>query len=608
MDQKRLFAAIAISIGILLLFDLYNRPARDAQQMRQQQVEAAGQQAPRPVPDGPLRTPTDAAPAAGEPRTPAARLPVEGPRVQGTLSLRGARLDDLVLRDYRETTNPNSPLVRMLAPREGGAPYYAQWGWTAADGRTAVPNNETDWQAEGSGRLAPGSPATLRWDNGQGQVFEVVLSLDENFMVTAEQRVRNNAAEPVSVLPWARVRRERTPPVEGWAVLHEGFTGVLDGRLREVTYASAKDEAAKRAGVAFEQEAAGGWAGFTDKYWLTALAPVDQSARVRATYRATTDPGPRGPEDRWQVDFAPPGAVQVPAGATGGGQAVRLFAGAKEVNLLDRYQDRLGIPDFDKAVDFGWFYFLTKPFFHALHWLAVQTGNYGVAILLFTLALKAAFFPLANKAYKSMSRMKVFGPKMQEIRERHKDDPAKAQAEMMALYRTEKINPASGCLPIVIQIPVFFALYKVLLVSIEMRHAPFFGWIRDLSAPDPTNLFNLFGLLPFDPAAWSGGYLHMPAWALMMGATMWVQQKLNPQPPDPVQAKLFQWMPVIFTFMLASFPAGLVIYWAWNNLLSIAQQWYIMRLEKQRTAKGGGPAVPAAAAPAPAAAAKPKKG
>ena len=599
MDQKRLFAAIAISIGILLLFDLYNRPAKEAQQARQQQVEAAGQQAPRPGPDGPLRAPTDAAPAAGEPRAPAARLPVEGPRVQGTLSLRGARLDDLVLRGYHETTNPSSPLVRMLAPREGGAPYYAQWGWTAADGRTAVPDNETDWQAEG-GRLAPGSPVTLRWDNRQGQVFEIVLSLDENFMVTAEQRVRNNAAEPVSVLPWARVRRERTPPTEGWAVLHEGFTGVLNGRLNEVTYSAAKDEAGKRAGVAFEQETTGGWAGFSDKYWLTALAPVDQSARVRAAYRATQDPGPRGPEDRWQVDFAPTGAVQVPAGATGGGQAVRLFAGAKEVNLLDAYEARLGIPNFDKAVDFGWFYFLTKPFFHALHWLAGVVGNYGVAILLFTLALKAAFFPLANKAYKSMSRMKVFGPKMQELRERHKDDPAKAQAELMALYRTEKINPASGCLPIAIQIPVFFALYKVLLVSIEMRHAPFFGWIKDLSAPDPTNVFNLFGLLPFDPAALSGGYLHLPAWALIMGVTMFLQQKLNPQPPDPVQARIFQWMPVIFTFMLASFPAGLVIYWAWNNLLSIAQQWYIMRLEAQRAANGGGKtAAPALAAEKP---------
>jgi YidC/Oxa1 family membrane protein insertase len=599
MDQKRLLAAIALSIGILLLFDLFSRPARETQQRQQQQAAQVQQPAPAPGPAGPLGAPTDAAPAAGTPREPGARLPVQGPRVQGTLSLRGARLDDLVLRDYHETVDPASPLVRLLAPREGAAPYYAQWGWTAADGRTRVPGNDTDWQVAEGTTLAPASPVTLRWDNGQGQVFEIVLALDENYMLTAEQRVRNTGTEPVQVLPWARIRRESTPPTQGFYILHEGFIGVLDARLREVTYSSAKDEAAKRSGIAFEQEGTGGWAGFTDKYWLTALAPVDPMARFRATFRAVPEAGPRGPEDRWQVDFAPPAPLSVAPEATGGGQALRLFAGAKEVHLLDAYQDRLGITDFDKAIDFGWFYFLTKPFFYALDWLFKLFGNFGVAILVFTVALKLAFFPLANKAYKSMARMKTLGPKMQEIKERYKDDPAKAQAEMMALYRTEKINPASGCLPIVIQIPVFFALYKVLFVTIEMRHAPFFGWIHDLSAPDPTNLFNLFGLLPFDPMQWSH-FLHMPAWALIMGVTMYLQQRLNPQPPDPVQAKIFQWMPIIFTFMLASFPAGLVIYWSWNNLLSIAQQWTIMRQDRLAKAAHG------AAVPVPAA--KPKKG
>ena len=601
MDQKRLLAAIAISICILLAFDLLNRPAREAQRAQQQQAAQVQQEPPKPGPVGPLGAPTDAAPAAGEPRSPASRLPLQGPRVQGTLNLRGARLDDLVLRGYHETVDPNSPLVRLLAPREGAAPYYAQWGWTAMDGRTPVPGNDTDWTAEGR-ELAPGTPVTLRWDNGGGQVFEIALSLDENYMVTAEQRVRNTGPEAVQVLPWARIRRESTPPTQGFYILHEGFVGVLDGRLREETYKNAKSEAEKRGGVAFEQEAAGGWAGFTDKYWLTALTPVDQKAPIKATYRAVPEAGPKGQEDRWQVDFAQPAPATVAPGTTGGGHALRLFAGAKEVHQLASYRDRLGIPDFDSAVDFGWFYFLTKPFFYAIDFLFRIFGNFGVAILVFTLALKAAFFPLANKAYKSMSRMKTLGPKMQEIRDRHKEDPAKAQAEMMALYRTEKINPASGCLPIVIQIPVFFALYKVLFVTIEMRHAPFFGWIRDLSAPDPTNLFNLFGLLPFDPTQLSH-YLHMPVWALIMGCTMFLQQKLNPAPPDPIQAKLFQYMPIIFTFMLASFPAGLVIYWSWNNLLSIAQQWYIQRTSGQ--------AKPAAAVAIPAAlpaAAKPKKG
>jgi YidC/Oxa1 family membrane protein insertase len=601
MDQKRLLAAIALSIGILLIFDLWNRPAREAQLARQQQATEQQQAPPTPGPVGPLRAPTDASPAAGTPATPAARLAVEGPRVKGSLNLRGARLDDLVLKDHRETVERDSPPVRLLAPREGAAPYYAQWGWTAVDGRTRVPGNDTDWTAEGNA-LAPGQPVTLRWDNGQGQVFEIKLALDENYMLTAEQRVQNNAAEPVQVLPWSRIRRESTPPTQGFFILHEGFVGVLDGRLREVTYKDARSEAEKRSGVALEQETGAGWAGFTDKYWLTAITAIDPAIRTRASFRYVPESGPRGQEDRWQTDFAPVAAQTVAPGATAA-LATRLFAGAKEVRLLDAYRDRLNIPDFDKAIDFGWFYFLTKPFFYALDWLYHLLGNFGVAILVFTVFLKAAFFPLANKAYKSMSRMKVLGPKMQEIRERYKDDPAKAQSEMMALYRTEKINPASGCLPILIQIPVFFALYKVLFVTIEMRHAPFFGWIRDLSAPDPTNLFNLFGLLPFDPTQLSS-FLHMPVWALIMGLTMWLQQRLNPQPPDPIQAKIFQWMPIIFTFMLASFPAGLVIYWSWNNLLSIAQQWYIMRMEKQRTAKGGATAIPAALP----AAAKPKKG
>lgn len=614
MDQKRLLAAIAISIGILLLFDIWNRPAREAQLQQQQaitqqQAGTGGADVAVPVPQpqgaapaGTSVTPTapglGGAAAAEAQRAPEERVRIESPRLEGSLSLRGARLDDLVLRDYRETVQPDSPLVRMFATRTTPHPYFAQWGWTSADGRTRVPDADTDWTAEG-GPLSPGRPVTLRWDNDQGQTFEIVLSLDENYMLTAQQRVRNAGAEPVQVLPWARVRREATPQTAGFYILHEGFTGVLGDRLHEWTYSQAKEEAQRRqGGPAFEQETQGGWAGFTDKYWLAALTPVDQQANIRTAYRHVSDAG----QDRWQVDMAPPAPQAVAAGAEGA-LATRLFAGAKEVHLLDAYRDQLGIPDFDKAIDFGWFYFLTKPFFYALDFLFRLFGNFGVAILVFTLAIKAAFFPLANKAYKSMARMKVLAPKMQEVRERYKDDPAKAQAEMMALYRSEKINPASGCLPILIQIPVFFALYKVLFVTIEMRHAPFFGWIRDLSAPDPTNLFNLFGLLPYDPTALSS-LLHMPVWAILMGITMWAQFKLNPTPPDPIQAKIFAWMPLIFTFMLAGFPAGLVIYWTWNNLLSIAQQWYIMRLDRQRQAKADG-AAPAAASPP---AAKPKKG
>ena len=597
MDQKRLFAAIALSIGILLIFDVWNRantppaPTVSAEQAAQPAPSVPVPAAPGGVPAAPaVATPGGIAEArtATDTRPPAARVQIENPRVTGSINLRGARIDDLVFTTYRETLSPNSPQVRLLAPRDSQAPYFAQWGWTAADGRTRVPDNDTDWTAS-EGPLAPNRPVTLSWDNGQGLVFEIVLSLDAEYMVTAEQRVRNTGSEAASVLPWARIRREHTPRTEGFFILHEGFTGVLNGRLREVSYSDVKTEAARRRGVGLEEETTGGWAGITDKYWLAAIMPAAPDQTLRASYRHVNEGGGTA-GDRWQVDMAPPAPLAVAPGATAS-LSTRLFAGAKEVHLLDSYMDRLKITDFDKAIDFGWFYFLVKPFFLALDWLFRMTGNFGVAILIFTVLIKAAFFPLANKAYHSMARMKALAPKMTEIRDRYKDEPQKAQQEMMALYRSEKVNPASGCLPILIQIPVFFALYKALFVTIEMRHQPFFGWIHDLSAPDPTNLFNLFGLLPFDPAQWSS-FLHMPAWALIMGVTMVIQQKLNPAPPDPIQAKIFAWMPVIFTFMLASFPAGLIIYWAWNNTLSVAQQYYIMRHDRAaaKAAKAAGKA------------------
>ncbi|UPY34874.1 membrane protein insertase YidC [Sediminicoccus sp. KRV36] len=599
MDQKRLLAAIALSIGILLTFEVWNRSQNPAPVVATAPASTA--EVPLPAtPSAPGVAPTPGASAAAPaviatPGTPAQMVAVENPRVQGRISARGLTLESLILRDYRETIERNSPLVTLLAPRGRPEGYFAQWGWTSADNRTRVPDNDTDWTVTG-GPLTATTPVTFTWDNGQGQVFEAVVSLDPNYMFHVQQRIRNTSAEPVQVLPWARIRRERTPATAGFFILHEGFIAVQDGRLTEITYSDGKKEqtGARRAlGSAWDNEAAEGWAGLSDKYWLTALTRADDGTRLRSAFRHIQD----GTVDRWQVDVAPPAPVTIAPGATDT-LATRLFAGAKEVRLLDDYATRLRIQDLDKAIDFGWFYFITKPFFYGLDWLFLLTGNMGLAILIFTLALKIAFFPLANKAYKSMSRMRILGPKMTEIRERYKEEPQKMQSEMMALYKTEKINPASGCLPILIQIPVFFALYKVLFVTIEMRHAPFFGWIRDLSAPDPTNVFNLFGLIPFDPPS----FLHLPAWALAMGLTMFFQQKLNPQPPDPIQAKIFQWMPVIFTFMLASFPAGLVIYWTWNNLLSIGQQWYIMRLDaKAQAAKppsqggqgggGGGAAV-----------------
>ncbi len=568
MDQKRLMLAIAISVAILLGFQfLLPKPQKPAEQATQSTPSAASPRA-TGDPAAPGTQPTAAiTPPALQRDVP--RLRIAAPRVQGTINLAGARLDDLVLRDYREEVAPDSKLVRLLEPRVDPQPYYVQFGWTA-DGDVKVPGPDTVWTASAQ-ELTSASPVTLSWDNGAGQVFEIQLAVDVDYMFTAEQRVRNRGTSAVKTYPWSRIRRDYTPQVAGYFILHEGMLGILGERLQEQTYEKAKSDGPKQpGGASLNMPSTGGWAGFTDKYWLTALIP-DQTVPVRAAFRYFTENG----SDRYQVDFV--NAESQVAEPGGSSQAVmRLFAGAKEVGILDRYETQFKLPNFDKAVDFGWFYPFTKWIFYALDWLYKLTGNFGVAILIFTVFVKLLFFPLANKSYRSMNKMKLLGPKITEIRERLKDEPQKMQSEIMGVYKTSGVNPASGCLPMVVQIPVFFSLYKVIFVTIEMRHAPFFGWIKDLSAVDPTNVFNLFGLIPFDPAQFSH-LLHLGVWPLIMGLTMYFQQKLNPPPPDPVQARIFQFMPIIFTFMLASFPAGLVIYWSWNNLLTIAQQWTIMR-------------------------------
>ena len=573
MDQKRLFLAIAISIAILLGFQ-FILPKQAPPVPAPTQTTPTGQ-TPRPTtnPATPGTQPMAIAPPTEQRDVP--RLPIRATRVEGSINLAGARLDDLVLREYHEQVETTSPLVRLLEPRVDPQPYYVQFGWTAETPGLRVPALDSVWTAKGE-TLTETSPVTLTWDNGAGVVFEIELSVDDYFLFTAQQRVRNTTGAPVAVHPWSRIRRDYKPVTSGYYILHEGPLGVLDGTLREQGYDDVKSKSEKARGPSLEVPTKGGWAGITDKYWLTALIP-DQAVPVTGSFRHTTENN----ADRYQVDFV----QRDPAIATEGSTATtttRLFAGAKVVGVLDRYEAELGLPYFDKAVDFGWFYQITKPIFYALDWLYRLTGNFGVAILIFTVFAKAVFFPLANKSYSAMSKMKLLGPKMTLIREQHKEDPQKMQSEVMALYRSEKVNPASGCLPMIVQIPVFFSLYKVIFVTIEMRHAPFFGWIKDLSVVDPTNVFNLFGLIPIDPGTITP-YLHLGIWPLIMGVTMYLQQKLNPPPPDPVQAKIFQFMPIVFTFMMSSFPAGLVIYWSWNNLLTIAQQWTIMRRMAMRT-------------------------
>jgi YidC/Oxa1 family membrane protein insertase len=572
MDQKRLVLAIAISFAILLGFQFFVAP-----------------HLPKPVP--PVQTSVStplpgAAPdrtAGGVPPVPevaANPVPKTVPRIQidarkltGSISLLGARLDDIVLTDYRETIEADSPHVRLLEPRSDTEPYYVQYGWTAPAGETVkLPGDDTVWTATG-GPLTTGGTVTLTWDNGAGLTFLLTFAVDDDYMFSVRQSVRNGTGQPVQLLPWSRVRRDYTPKTSGYYILLEGMLGYIDGSLKEETYAKAKSDGEKKQGIALEGTSTTGWAGITDKYWLTAMIP-DQAVPSRVFFRHIEDKTSVNP-DRYQVDYVTVDAQTVSPGSEATLDS-HLFVGAKVVRLLDRYEAELHLPHFDKAVDFGIFFYITKPMFLALDFIYGIVGNFGVAIMVLTVIVKALFFPLANYSYRSMSKMKLLAPKMAELKERFKDDPAKLQPEMMALYRAEKVNPASGCLPIVVQIPVFFSLYKVIFVTIEMRQAPFFGWIKDLSQVDPTNVFNLFGLIPYDPSVLSP-YLHMGAWPLIMGVTMFMQQKLNPPPPDPVQAKMFQFMPILFTFMMAGFPAGLIIYWSWNNTLSIGQQWLMMR-------------------------------
>jgi YidC/Oxa1 family membrane protein insertase len=569
-EQRNLLIAIVLSVLILFGFQwLFPKqqpnPAPDA--------TATSSSAP-PVPEGaagqvaapgvPAKAPT-AAESRASALEASRRIPVRTPKLHGSVALKGARLDDLTLVEHRETTDPNSPEIVLLSPPGSANPYYAEFGWVPADGTAKVPGADTVWSAApGTTELAPGGKMVLSWDNGDGLRFVRTYSVDENYMFAIEQRVENYGAAPVTLHPYGLIARVGTPVTQGMYILHEGPLGVFDGTLKEVKYADLKKEGTVR------EKSVGGWAGITDKYWLTALVP-DQKAEVTGRFVYQN----RDNADTYQADFTGGPVTVAPNGSADIG--FHMFAGAKQVKLLDAYADKFGIKNFDLAIDFGWFYFLTKPFFYLLQMLHNALGNMGLAILALTVLIKAAMFPLANKSYVSMSKMKTVQPEVKKLQERFADDKVRMQQEMMALYKREKVNPVSGCLPMLIQIPVFFALYKVLFVAIEMRHAPFYGWIHDLSAPDPTTVFNLFGLIPWDAVHALPSFMHLGVWPLIMGVTMWLQQKLNPQPADPVQAKMMSFLPIIFTFLLANFAAGLVIYWAWSNTLSILQQWVIMR-------------------------------
>jgi YidC/Oxa1 family membrane protein insertase len=590
-DNRNTILAVILSGLVLIGWQyFFNIPQMEKQRAAQQTQSEMSKPAPGATPQpGAAPAPSANASAANQPASTAPvvsrdtalaaapRVKIDTPRFAGSISLKGARIDDLSLVQFHETVDPSSPPIVLYSPSGTPNPYYAEFGWVPASGTTAkIPDQNTVWQPESSSSLTPSSPVTLKYDNGDGLTFRRTISIDDRYVFTVKDDVTNVGNAPVTLYPFALISRHGTPQVAGYYILHEGLVGYLgDQGLQEYSYKKIDDAKTVNFNVT------NGWLGITDKYWASALLP-DTNAQLQARYSSNLV----GTVRTYQTDYLQnPQTIAI--GGTGSANA-RLFAGAKEASVvginfpvggLGGYNKELGLNHFDLLIDWGWFYFITKPMFLGLDFFFHLFGNFGISILLVTVLVKLLFFPLANKSYASMAKMKSVQPQLAALKERYPDDKVKQQQEMMEIYKKEKINPIAGCLPVALQIPVFFSLYKVLFVTIEMRHAPFFGWIKDLSAPDPTNLFTLFGLLQFDPTQLPlfGHYLALGVWPIIMGITMWFQMKLNPTPPDPTQQMIFNWMPLIFTFMLAGFPAGLVIYWAWNNLLSVLQQSFIMR-------------------------------
>jgi len=564
-DTRNMIAAASLSMLVLVMWQLYFVEPELEQQRSDFNAAQVQNDLPSASPESGDASAVNTATLqdmTARPSDDAMRVAIDTPLVKGSLTTKGARIDDITLTAYQETLAEDADDITLLRKISDSTPYFAEFGWIGDDTSIALPDASTIWTAS-SEILSSGNDVTLTWDNGEGLIFNRVLSIDDQYMITIRDEVTSATDETLRLLPYGLIRRYGTPQTTGIYILHEGPIGVVDTTLKERGYDDLRSEVSE-----FKSEENGGWVGFTDKYWLTALIP-NQAQKSNFTMRSLG-----GIEDRYQADYL--GAPQILSKGQTISYESHFFAGAKVLTMIDAYSEELAIPNFDLAIDFGWFYFMTKPFFYAINWLNSLLGNFGVAILAFTVFIRIVLYPLADKSYRSMAKMRALSPKLTKMREQYKDDRQKLNQEMMALYRQEKVNPAAGCLPILLQIPVFFALYKVLYVSIEMRHAPFFGWIKDLSEVDPTSIFNLFGLLPYSTAL-IPDFLNIGLWPIAMGLSMFIQQKLNPPPPDPIQAKIFQWMPIAFTFLLAGFPAGLVIYWTWNNTLSIIQQWYITR-------------------------------
>lgn len=567
-DKRNLIIAIVAVVVILIGWQFLVPPVAPPPPSPEPVAETADGQ-------GAVATPGKAGPATpdrpidrDEAIATSSRIDVDAPRFSGSIALTGARIDDSTLHGYRETVEEGSPEIVLLSPRNTANPYFSEFGWISSDSQIKLPSRDTVWQTNQT-VIRLDQPATLTWDNGEGLFFTRTISVDEQFLYTVTQRVENRTNASVELYPYGFIAHFGTPPstlYKPWGVFQQGALGALGENMVEHGFDDMQD--APR-GKIEEPAALGGWLGVTSKFWLTALVP-DQTRSFVSTFKHQSLE--QAPFDRYQVDYR----YEQPLIVNPGGVATatnHLFAGAKEVGVLDDYEESLGIERFDLAVDFGFAWFLAKPMFYAVDFFNRVTGNFGIAILLLTICVRIVLFPLANKAYASMSRMRKLQPEMIMLRERYKDDKPRMNTELMALYRNQKANPIAGCLPILVQIPVFFALYSVLFVTIEMRHAPFFGWIQDLSVPDPLTFITAFGYLNWPVP----DFLLVGLWPIAFAVTMYLQMKLNPQPVEPIQQKIMMALPFVFLFLFARFPAGLVVYWTWNNVLSIGQQWLIMR-------------------------------
>jgi len=559
MDTRNVIAAISLSAAVIILYGLFFAPpSPDPKQVTnndQNKNNLQLNEAPK-IEQNIENNKISRSEAINK----VERIFFENENIKGSISLEGSLIDDLIFKKYTETLDSDENVV-LLNPKESENGYYIETGWAINNKDIEVPNSNTKWEVVGNKLLTPKNPIKLVWNNEQNITFEKEISIDDKFLFTVNQKITNNTQNTYNFYPYGQIIRNLAPDVTDFYILHEGLLGVFDDNLVEEDYDDIKDKK-------YSVNANKGWMGITDKYWITSLIPENNKS-----FRSDFDY-----KNKFKANFIETAATEVRANESKTNQ-VKVIIAAKEVDVVDGYAEKLNINKFDLAIDWGFLYFLTKPIFLISDYFFKLTGNYGIAIILITACIRILFFPLANYSFRSMAKMKVLQPEMVRLKELHKEDKMKLQQEMMALYKREKVNPVSGCLPILIQIPFFFAIYKMLFVTIEMRHQPFFGWIHDLSERDPTSLFNLFGLLPYDVPS----FLIIGAWPVAMGVTMWMQQKLNPTPPDPIQQKIFMFFPVFLTVILAPFPSGLVIYWTINNVLTMAQQYVIMKRTSVKT-------------------------